>query len=157
MTLIHRQKQFFYRIYFDSKGVETMEQMELTLGLAGFVTVAGHGVLSDYIQNDGRYIKEIDDPAGTANSPALQIISVPVMCNQDALDTPDVESLSNLPRCVVQLINKKPKRGLIYYGDNPKMTELLRKSNKFTVEDLEKMEKLSFVIGRIHQVVNKVE
>jgi len=78
-----------------------MEQLELTLGLAGFVTVAGQCVLSDYIQSDGRFIKEIDDPAGTANSPAIQIISAPVMCNQDALDTPDVDSLSNLPRCVV--------------------------------------------------------
>lgn len=94
---------------------------------------------------------------GTANSPPIQIISVPVMCNQDAFDTPGNDSLANFPRCVVQLINKKAKGGLTYYGDNPKMTELLRRSNKFTVEDMEKMEKLSYVIGRVHQVVNKVE
>jgi hypothetical protein len=37
------------------------------------------------------------------------------------------------------------------------VAELLRKSNKFTNEDLEKMENLAFVIGRVHQVVNKVE
>ena len=75
--------------------------MELTLGLAGFVTVAGHGVLSDSIQTDGRFIKEMDDPAGSSESLANQIISVPVNCTQDTYNHPDIESSNNLPRCVV--------------------------------------------------------
>jgi hypothetical protein len=128
---------------------------DITLGLAGFVTVAGHGVLTDYVNQDGRFQKEIDDPKGIASSPALQIISVPIFCTQDSEDTPGPENLSNFPRCVVQLINKKPKGNFGY--QESKVAELLRKSNKFTNEDLEKMESLAFVIGRVHQVVNKVE
>lgn len=49
VMLVHRYKKFFYRIHFDSEGVESIKPYDMTLGLAGFVTVAGHGVLSDYI------------------------------------------------------------------------------------------------------------
>ena len=100
VTLVHRFKKFFYRIVFDKEGVESIKPYDMTLGLAGFVTVAGHGVLSDYIQNDGRFQKDIDDPKGTIASPALQIISVPIMCRQDADDIPGSDALSNYPRCI---------------------------------------------------------
>jgi hypothetical protein len=63
--------------------------------------VAGHGLLSDYIANDGRFVKEIDDPKGNMESPPLQIISVPIMCNSDAFETPGNNALSNYPRCIV--------------------------------------------------------
>jgi hypothetical protein len=43
----------------------------LTLGLAGFVTVAGHGILSEHIASDGRFMKEIDDPNGKSDKPPL--------------------------------------------------------------------------------------
>jgi phosphatidate phosphatase PAH1 len=57
----------------------------------------------------------------------------------------------------VQIINRKPKSNIAYYGEDPRIHELLRRSNKFTQEDLEKMEHLAFVIGRTHQVINKIE
>ena len=87
----------------------------------------------------------------------MQIISVPIMCRQDFEDTPGADALSNLPRCVVQIINRKPKSNIAYYGDDPRIHDLLSRSSKFTQEDLEKMEHLAFVVGRTHQVINKIE
>lgn len=54
------------------------------------------------------------------------------MCRQDAEDIPGADALSNYPRCVVQIINRKPKSNIAYYGEDPRIQELLRRSNKFT-------------------------
>lgn len=70
-VLVHRYKRFLYRIVKDSEGVQSLKMFDLTLGLAGFVTVAGHGILSEHIASDGRFMKEIDDPNGDPNKPPL--------------------------------------------------------------------------------------
>jgi hypothetical protein len=62
---------------------------------------------------------------------------VPIYCSSDRLD-PSPHSLSAIPRGVISLINKKDPNG-------------------FAPADIEKLEFLSIILGRCHDVVLKVE
>ena len=58
----------------------------MNLGIAGFVTIAGNGVFSEQVSQDGRFMKEIDDPNGSIESPPIQIIAVPIKCRADNIE-----------------------------------------------------------------------
>lgn len=73
----------------------------MNLGIAGFVTIAGNGVFSEQVCQDGRFFKEIDDPNGSIESPPLQIIAVPIKSRTDQIEQLGTDSLSVLPRCIV--------------------------------------------------------
>ena len=108
VVMVHRQKRFLYRIVRNPQtGEDTMENFELQKGLAGFVTVAGHSILSESIRTDGRFIKEIDDPAGTNDSPTLQIISCPLSSHTDSAMMSRGDQEAGFPRAILQLINRR--------------------------------------------------
>ena len=158
VIMVHRQKKFLYRIERDPATMEDkMEQFELQKGLAGFVTVAGHTILSESIRTDGRFIKEIDDPLGPAESPALQIISAPIISHTDNELMSRGDQDSAYPRAIVQLINRRSSFANFATDLSTDVKELLKQSVKFDQSDIEKMERLAWILGRCHEVVNKIE
>jgi len=107
-----------------------MEKYNIQQGLAGFVTVAGHTVFSENTKNDSRFVKEIDDPHGSSESPALQIVSCPVFTRDDYLYV-GKDQLSNLPRAIVQLINKKSDDNRSMVDVSPEIAKLLQQAIRF--------------------------
>ena len=105
--MVHRQKKYLYRIVRDpATMIDSCEKFELQKGLAGFVTVAGHTIISESIRTDGRFVKEIDDPNGAPES-ALQIISSPLNSHTDSELMSRGDTEASIPRAIVQLINRK--------------------------------------------------
>ena len=130
VVMVHRFKKFLFRIERDPKGqtAEKLVMYELQNGLAGFVTVAGHVVFTESAQNDNRFVQQIDDPLGTENCPAEQIISCPVFARDDFLMM-NKEGFTNYPRAIIQLINKKitlPEKDHEDKPLNKEVTDLLR-------------------------------
>ena len=111
--------------------VDSCEKFELQKGLAGFVTVAGHTIISESIRTDGRFVKEIDDPNGAPDS-ALQIISSPLNSHTDSELMSRGDTEAAIPRAIVQLINRRSGfeefAADIQDGD---VKDLLRASVKF--------------------------
>jgi len=68
---------------------------------------------------------------------AKQILSIPVFCSTDKYEVGS-DSLANLPRGVLQLINKFDPNG-------------------FDAKDIEKLEFLCNIVGRCHDSVLKIE
>ena len=125
--------------------------------MAGFVTVADHTILSESIRTDGRFIKEIDDPLGPPESPALQIISAPLNSHTDNELMSRGDQDSAYPRAIVQLINRRSSFENFASDLSPDVKDLLKLSVKFDQSDIEKMERLAWILGRCHEVVNKIE
>ena len=158
VIMVHRQKKFLYRIERDPVTMEDNQvQFELQKGLAGFVTVAGHTILSESIRTDGRFIKEIDDPLGPPESPARQIISAPLNSHtdNDLMSRGDQEA--STPRAIVQLINRRSSFENFATDLSSDVRELLKQSVKLDQSDVEKMERLAWILGRCHEVINKIE
>ena len=158
IVMVHRQKRFLYRIVRNPQtGEDTMENFELQKGLAGFVTVAGHSILSENIRTDGRFIKEIDDPAGTLDSPTLQIISCPLNSHTDNELMSRGDQEAGFPRAILQLINRRSAFEEHATDLSAEVKGLLRESVVFNSGDVEKVERLAWILGRCHEVVNKIE
>lgn len=111
-----------------------MKTFPFEYGIAGYVAFSGLTIFVDSVADDIRFAKELDDPHGITTE---QIVSVPIYCSSDRLD-PSPHSLSAIPRGVISLINKKDPNG-------------------FAPADIEKLEFLSIILGRCHDVVLKVE
>ena len=111
--------------------VDRMVDFELQKGLAGFVTVAGHTIISESIRTDGRFVKDIDDPYGAPDS-ALQFISSPLNSRTDSELMSRGDTEAAMPRAIVQLINRRSNfeefAAEIQDGD---VKELLKASVKF--------------------------
>jgi hypothetical protein len=90
--------------------------------------------MTDDASSDIRFFDTLDDPNFKADSKtqskARQILTVPVFTTHD-LEQRGYESLGNLPRAIIHLINKKSHDPI-----NPDLDEtaanLLRDSCKFT-------------------------
>jgi len=116
-------------------------------------------LLTDDASSDIRFFDELDDPNYDSSNPdqykARQILTMPVFTNHD-LSQRGYDQLGNYPRAIIHLINKKSKEPI-----NPDLNDhdakLVRDSINFGNEDIEKLEKLSFSIGRCHEIINKVE
>ena len=69
------------------------------------------------------------------------------------------ESLSNYPRAIVILINKRPGKELMKKIRELKGfgADLLTENSKFEPLDIENVEQLSAIMGRAHDVINQVE
>ena len=80
---------------------------------------------------------------------------MPVFTNHDLLQR-GYDQLGSYPRAIIHLINKKSKDPVNPSLDEP-AAKLVRDSIKFTKDDIEKLEKISFSLGRCHEIINKVE
>ena len=79
VVLIHRFKKYLYRIEPDPKsGTHRIVKFELASGIAGYVAISSHSILTESVKGDSKFTKNIDDPKGTEDNPALQMISCPV-------------------------------------------------------------------------------
>lgn len=82
VNLINRHKKYFFRIYLDDEGVQTEKRFsDLKLGLAGFVAVSGNPELVDNVCNNGSFNQDLDDPNGSKDNPATEILSMPIYCS----------------------------------------------------------------------------
>jgi ribosome maturation protein Sdo1 len=67
------------------------------------------------------------------------------------------EGLTNYPRAIIQLINR---REIMPVTDEPiseSVAQSLKDGMKFTQDDLERIERLAAILGRCHEMVNKIE
>ena len=107
VILCHRFKKYLYRIGIDTNnGGYTTTKFDLQAGLAGYVCISSHSVITDSVPNEAKFNQQVDDPLGTPESPALQMISCPVNASEDFYEA-NKEGVSNYPRAIIQLINKK--------------------------------------------------
>ena len=84
-----------------------MRLYSIEKGIAGSVVVSGQSAFVDGVEDDLRFCREVDDPKG---GHAEQMMSSPVYCSNDRYDT-SINSLSSIPRGVIQIINKKDSNG----------------------------------------------
>ena len=158
IVMVHRTKKFLYRIVRNPvTGEDNMETFELQKGLAGFVTVAGHTILSENILGDGRFIKEIDDPLGLPESPALQIISCPLNSHTDNELMSRGDQEAGFPRAILQLINRRSSFEEYAQDLSADVKDLLKQSVVFNSADVDKIERLAWILGRCHESVNMIE
>ena len=107
VILVHRIKKYLYRIEEDDKpGTFKFVKFELQHGLAGYVAIASTTVLTDSVPDEVKFNAQIDDPRAPENNPAMQMITCPISATDD-FQQMNKEGLTNYPRAIVQLINKK--------------------------------------------------
>eukprot|EP00347_Sterkiella_histriomuscorum_P021983 403332089 len=135
LVIVDRFKKDLIKYHYDEqKNEDYVKSYHIEKGLAGYVTISGHTIFVQNIDEDSRFNPEIDDPK-VKN--AKQVISVPIFCQSDRYEVGS-DSLANLPRGIIQLINKTDPNG-------------------FSGRDIEKLEFLSSILGRCHDCVLKVE
>ena len=61
------------------------------------------------------------------------------------------------PRAIIQLINRRSGFENFAADLSSDVKDLLKQSVKFDQTDIEKMERLAWILGRCHEVVNKIE
>ena len=136
VVLVDRYQKNFFRYKKNAYGESKRISYPIDSSLAAFVAISCQAIFTDRIKDEQRYIPEVDDPRvkDGLDEPANQMLSVPVFAMTDQIGT----DLGNLPRCIIQLIDKHDTKG-------------------FTPEDISKMDYLSAIIGRIHDQLLKVE
>lgn len=136
-----------------------IKKFNIQHGLAGFVSVACQPVLIEFVQQDGTFVQEIDDPDGGIYNPACEMISVPIFCTADIENANDANDyLTRYPRLVVQLINKKPDRAFMEtQTKDPKIAQMVSRNWKLNEQDIAKLMTFVPVIGRVHQIMGKIE
>ena len=98
VVLVHRFKKFLYRIEQDTKpGTFKMTKYDLQAGIAGYVCISSHSVIS-VPEIESKFRQDIDDPKG--NSPPIQILSCPVNAPDD-FSQMNKEGLASLPRAII--------------------------------------------------------
>lgn len=108
MVFINRNQKYIYRVIYDQDNKEfKMKTFPFEQGIAGYVGHSGITIFVDAVNEDIRFVKEIDDPKGNVTN---QIVSVPIYCSSDRLD-PSPHSLSAVPRGVISLINNRDPDG----------------------------------------------
>ena len=71
VILVHRFKKYLFRIEADPQsGTQKLQKFDLQAGIAGFVTISSHSVMTEKVESDSKFNQEIDDPLGTIESPA---------------------------------------------------------------------------------------
>ena len=101
VVLVHRFKKYIYRIETDTKtGTYHMQKFDLQAGIAGFVCISSHSVITESVQTEAKFNAQIDDPKAPANSPANQMVSCPVNAPDDFAQM-NKEGLTNLPRAII--------------------------------------------------------
>lgn len=109
-VLVNRNNKELYRVVYDKEAAEfKMKIYDFDAGVAGYVAFSGQTLFIDAVEEDNRYIKEIDDPQ-TGVPKAHQIVAAPVFCSSDKFDT-SLNSLASIPRAVISLINKNDPNG----------------------------------------------
>lgn len=108
--LVNRNSKELYRVVYDKEIAEfKMKIFDFDAGVAGYVAFSAQTLFIDAVEEDIRYIKEIDDPqVGTTK--AHQIVAAPVFCSNDKFDT-SLNSMASIPRAVISLINKHDPNG----------------------------------------------
>lgn len=70
------------------------------------MAIATTTVLTDSVPDEVKFNAQIDDPRAPENNPAMQMITCPISATDD-FQQMNKEGLTNYPRAIVQLINKK--------------------------------------------------
>jgi hypothetical protein len=58
---------------------------------------------------------------------------------------------------IIQLVNRLPDKLDAHARVTPELKDLLQRNAQFGIEDCERLEQLSFMLGRAHEVLQKVE
>ena len=70
--LVHRFKKYLFRVETEPKtGTYKLVKFDLQAGIAGFVCISSHSVITESVQSEAKFNQEVDDPKGTLTSPAL--------------------------------------------------------------------------------------
>ena len=75
LIIVNRYKKEMYRVVLE-KNEFKMKIFNLDQGIAGFVVLSAQTCIADCVEDDTRFLKEIDDPKG--EKATAQIIAVPV-------------------------------------------------------------------------------
>ncbi|CDW73453.1 UNKNOWN [Stylonychia lemnae] len=122
LVLVDRfKKDLFKYTHNEHTNEDNLQTYHLDRGIAGYVAISGHSLYVQNIDEDSKFNNEIDDPKGIYYK--YEVGS---------------DSLANLPRGVIQLINRSDPNG-------------------FDNHDMEKLEFLSNIVGRCHDSVLKIE
>lgn len=156
VVLVHRFKRYLYRVELEKSGTFKLCRFELQAGIAGYVCVSSHPVITESVQSEAKFSAEIDDPRAPPNSLARQMVSCPVNAADDFAQM-NKEGQTSLPRAVIQLINKKEAMPVTSNPPSEDVAHLLRAGFRFTQDDVEKIERMSMILGRCHEMVNKIE
>ena len=101
VVLVHRVKKFLYRIEPDTApGTYKHVKFPLQAGIAGFVCISSHSLVTEAVQSENKFSKEIDDPKGTEENPAIQMVSCPINTTND-FQQMNKEGLTNYPRAII--------------------------------------------------------
>ena len=52
-------------------------------GLAGFAAISTHSIMTESVQDEVKFCKEVDDPRAPEDNPAEQMITCPIIANND--------------------------------------------------------------------------
>jgi len=163
VVLVHRFKKYLFRIEADKKpGTFKFVKFELQRGIAGYSAISSHTVITESVGDENKFIAEIDDPNAPDGEPACQMITCPINAADDFI-TMSREGLTNYPRALIQLINRNhtpaPTKIGFFHEDrlNEDVVALLAQGKRFNHNDVDKIERLSNIMGRCHEMVNKIE
>ena len=107
MILVDRIRKDFYTYSHDSElGIQRTKSFAIEQSLAAHSAISCHSIYTEKVEDESRFIREIDDPQSYRNDnlpKARQIITCPIF---SLCDFKNSSNISNLPRAVIQLINK---------------------------------------------------
>ena len=110
VVLVHRMKNFMFRLTKDAEGVDTYKRFQMGRGYSGIVAVSGKSLYTGYVGKDVNFCEEIDDatydPKNKQHSRADEIFSFPLYTREEKKNFGNQEAFMDLPYAVVHLVNK---------------------------------------------------
>lgn len=101
VVLVHRFKKFLYRVEPDAKtGVHSIQKFDFQAGIAGFVNISSHSLITESVTKDSKFNPVVDDPMSSPESPTFNMISCPVNASND-FQLMNKEGMTNYPRCII--------------------------------------------------------
>jgi hypothetical protein len=138
VVLVHRWKQYLYKIDTDHTKGDQLITFDISRGLTGSVALQGQTIWSEEITTAAKtFDAGLDDFGNQTSVAPTELLTVPVFTKEDRELFGDPE-YPKFPRAVIHLISR-------------------RQEPVFTVQDRYKLEQVAEAIGYCHQNIQKVE
>ena len=67
------------------------------------------------------------------------------------------EGKQNMPRAIIQLINKRQRAIESNGALDDDIVQMIKHGQRFTADDIDKVERVAAILGRCHEMINKIE